>query len=99
MRFSFNAVLLSFRLVAVILDLNITLISGDSIRHHSVVGYKFSTYDRDNYVNCASQSGGGWWFMNCNIFTLTHGEHATRDAFEWRKYVGNLASATMMIRP
>ena len=36
-------------------------------------GMNFSTYDRDNDrwgYNCASSSGGGWWYNDCNRFNL-----------------------------
>ena len=38
-------------------------------------GMLFSTPSRDNdvidFVNCALSLGGGWWFNECSIWTMT----------------------------
>ncbi|KAM9305336.1 microfibril-associated glycoprotein 4-like [Gastrophryne carolinensis] len=81
--------------------------AGDSLTYHS--GMKFSTYDRDNDVipqNCASLSGGGFWFRACHLANLNgaylRGAHLSYASgviwAQWRGLYYSLKSTEMKIR-
>ena len=77
--------------------------SGNSLAGHTIIGTKFSTYDKDNDVrsteNCAATRGGGWWYHNCAITSLTSDNPGSADPYEWRHNIGHLAASFVMIRP
>ena len=56
----------------VLLDKLIIVVVGDSLSFH--VGMKFTTYDADNDVNtganCANTQTGGWWYIQCHVFSF-----------------------------
>ncbi|XP_011189962.2 angiopoietin-related protein 2-like [Zeugodacus cucurbitae] len=77
--------------------------AGDSLS--SKLGYKFSTYDRDNdgedLWNCAEYLEGGWWFNGCDDSNL-NGVYGDNDyGVHWVRLEKDksLSFAQMMIRP
>ena len=92
-----------------------TLLTGDSLTHHS--GKSFTTIDNDNDNvrddNCAAIAKGGWWYRKCHRSNLNglylNGDHTgccEAEGMEWRDwgnqntgYYYSYLASVMKIRP
>ena len=65
---------------AILTNLQLVFVLGDSMSSWTVQGMKFSTWEIDNdiapHANCAVQAGGsgGWWYSNCH-YSAVNGEY------------------------